>query len=166
VARVEALIRPVRDTDAAALAGVMRPEDAAEVLASGGWSPLQGICGSLEISSVKFAVDIDGDLAALGGIADGPRWTLLGGPSYGVVWLLTGSAVARHPGAFWRASVVVLQRLLELQPVLWNAIDARYVAALRWARRLGAEVQPAIPWGESGLPFHPVVWRRSSCATP
>lgn len=165
MARAEALIRPVRAGDAEALAANLRAEDCAEVIASTGLQPLEVVRGSLETSARTFAAELGGELAALGGVVEGARRSFLGPPDLSVAWLLTTGAVARHPRAFWAASRTVLEALLREYPTLCNSIDARYAAALRWARRLGAEVRPAIPWGASGELFHPVIWRRTAWAT-
>lgn len=156
--RSEAVIRRPRAGDVEQLAALMRPADVAELLALG-VSPRQALRDSLAASTLAWAVELDGELAALGGVTEGERTSFLGPADFYVVWLLTGDAVNHHPGAFWRASRRVIRALLERFPVLGNMVDARYSAALRWAARLGAEVCPAVPWGASGLLFHPVVWR-------
>lgn len=164
MANVEAIFRPVRAGDIRALAEVMRHEDAAEVRAAFGVTPLEALRKSIEVSAFACTAELGGEVAAIFGIEDGPRRSLLGPREYDVVWLLTGRACAKYPRAFFRASRRVLTAFLELRPVLANMIDARYSAALRWARHLGAEVRPAQPWGVEDLPFHPVIWRRSSWA--
>lgn len=153
----KASIRPVRTGDAATLAPLLRAEDLAE-LRAGGREPLPALEESLASSEVAFAVELGGQLAALGGVVRA-REALLGPVAYDVPWLLTSAAVARHPAAFWRASVRVLALLRQEFPVLLQYVDARYLAALRWVARLGAEVQPARPWGVNGELFHPVIWR-------
>jgi hypothetical protein len=39
--------------------------------------------------------------------------------------------------------------------VLENFIDARYEAAVRWAKWLGFDVGAPVPYGPAGMPFHP-----------
>lgn len=137
----------------------MRAEDMLEVAAASGWDPFEALQGSIARSVCAFALELGGELAGIFGVSHGP---VLAG--YDVVWMLTGRAVDRHRRAFWRESVRVMRILLERWPVLANAIDARHASSLRWAQRLGAEIQPARPWGVAGLPFHAVIWRRSECA--
>lgn len=157
-------IRPATPGDLETLAASMRAEDAAEVKASCGLDPLQALQASAAASEAPLALELGGELAALFGVAPGPRTALLGPTSYDVIWALTGRAVDRHRRGFWLASQRVVEVFLEHHPVLVNYVDARYDAALRWVARLGAQVLPAIPFGASGLPFHPVIWRAPPCA--
>ena len=159
----EVLIRPLLEGDVEALAAGMRAEDAAEVRAAHGLDPLEVLRRSVDASPRVWAAELGGELACIFGVEFVRRRSMLD-EQHQVVWMLTGPAVARHPVAFVRASWRVMAKLLELFPVLANMVDARYAAALRWAKHLGAEIQPAQPWGVAGLPFHLVTWRRSSWA--
>lgn len=143
-----------------ALAPTLRAGDVAEVQALG-LSPLEALRQSVESSDEAWALGLDGDLAAVGGVQVLHRATLLGPPESGSVWLLTGAAVERHRVSFAVATKQALRLLLRRYPLLVQAVDARYTAALRWARWLGGEVQPAVPWGPKEMPFHPVFWRSS-----
>lgn len=145
--------------DAAALAPHVRPADAAEVLAATGRPTLEGVEDSLRTSEAAWALELDGELAALLGVAPGED-SLLAGPSFHVAWMITAAAVDRHPAAFGRATRRIFRELLAVYPVLFQAIDARHLVALRWARWLGAEVLAAVPFGPERLPFHPVILRR------
>lgn len=146
---------------AEALAPLMRPEDAAEVWASGGYPPLDVLLEALNFSDVAYTLFLDGEVAAMWGVGPAMKPTLLAGRWLGVPWLLTGRAVTKHPGAFLRACRACLPLLLQRYPVLVQWVDARYVAAVRWVRWLGFEVGEPVPFGVSGLPFHPVRIRRS-----
>lgn len=154
-------IRAATREDVAELVPLMRAEDCAEVRATG-MEPAAALEQSLGLSLEAYAVEFDDELAGLFGVAPGPG-TVLGGEEYAVAWLLTGGAVSRHPVAFARASRMVVGGLLERHPLLVNFIDARYLRALCWARWLGADVREAILFG-SGLPFHPVIFRRATWA--
>lgn len=156
--RADAHVRPVRAGDAEAVAYYMRAADVAEVRATGN-EPLHCLQKSLAISSESFAVELGDEVAAIGGIYEAQGMSTLGPASCAVVWLLTAAPVSRHPIGFMRASHRVIAELLSRYPVLWNMVDARYYAALRWAARLGGEVHPAVAWGQNGEKFHPVVWR-------
>lgn len=138
------------------LAPTMRAADAAEVRASGGYSPLEALEASLMHSAHAWACLFDGQVAALFGLVPLRRPGALTGPACAAAWLLTGELVQRHPRAFLRACEAVVPALLQKYPVLTNHVDARYTAALRWARWLGFEVGGPVPFGEAGLPFHPI----------
>lgn len=156
----EVRIVDARDGHAFDLAPRMRLEDAAEVRASGGYTPLGALVVSLRASTEAYTLLIDGAPAAMWGVVpDARRSTFL--VPVGIAWLLTGDLVERHRVLFARLSRQVLRDLLSRWAVLHNAIDGRYEAAIRWARWLGAEVLPAVPFGRAQLPFHPFVFRRA-----
>lgn len=154
---VEATVAHARE-----LALKLRPADSAE-LAALELDPLQAILESMEQSEISLSVFFDGELGAIFGVRRVEDLSLA--PSnVGVAWLLTTSAVETHRWTFMRLSRKVMTRFLESFERLVNAIDARNDAALRWARWLGAEVQPAVPYGPLGMPFHPFSVRRPQCA--
>lgn len=143
------------------LAGTLRPEDAAEIRASGGYEPFAGLKESLVHSDFARTAVFNGQVAAMWGVGPSAQGTALVRSPIGIPWLLTGKAVNRHPKTFFRLCPPAITGLLQLYPVLVNAIDARYTAALRWAARLGFEVRPAEPFGVAGLPFHRIWMRRT-----
>lgn len=148
--------------DAAALAPFLRPEDAAEVRASGNLSPLEALQQSLGLSSQAWAVRFDGEVVALFGLAPLEGQTWVGGSSLAVPWALTGRGVAatsRRRRAFWALSRRVFASFAR-RYTLVQYVDARYGAALRWAARLGFTVEPPRPFGHAGLPFCRIVYRR------
>lgn len=155
----DALIRPVHEADLEQLAATMRAEDAAECAALAGLRPLEALRRSLGVSTTAFAAECEGELMAIGGVAPGPLQTLLGPAAFDVIWLLTSEAVDRHQRAFWKASRLMVAELRTRHPVLTNLVDARYMAALRWVRRLGAEVRSPVLAGVEGRLFHPIFWR-------
>jgi hypothetical protein len=140
----------VRDAiaeDCAALAKTMRPEDMAEVLASGGFTPLRALVASRKASADTRVLLVDGEVAAMWGVVPLPM------DGAGAVWLLTGTAVDRAPTAFLRKCREELGRIRATWALLVNFIDARHAKALRWARWLGFEVGSPEPFGVAGLPF-------------
>jgi hypothetical protein len=139
--------------DAHELAPRMRAADAAEVLASGGYAPLDALLEGLLFSSEAYAARFNGELVALFGIVPGPA-------DEAYPWLLTSAAVERHRGAFLRASRAVIEDWTARFPVLVQQVDARYAAALRWAARIGFEVAEPAPFGQAGLPFCRITLRR------
>lgn len=145
-------VRAVRPGDVEALAATMRPEDVAEVLASGGYSPREALEVSLAASSEAWTWEVGGEVAAVFGVVALPRPSLLGA-RVGGVWALTGTAVHRHRRAFVRASRRILKALLSRWDVLANAVDARYTGAVRWIQALGGVLDEPRPMGVAGLPF-------------
>jgi hypothetical protein len=149
-------IVPATRAHAEQLAPLMRPADAAEVKASGGYEPLDALLDAMSWSAEAYAGFIDGELACLFGVVPG---TFLTGEA--VPWLLTSGVVQRNPRAFLRASRGVIAGWLEQYPVLVQQVDARYDAALRWAARVGFEVEPPAPFGVGGEPFCRISMRRT-----
>jgi hypothetical protein len=141
------IIRPAEPHDAVELARRMRREDADEVEATGGFTPLEAILTSMRYSEEAWTATFDGEVAAMYGVARLARRN-------GAAWLLTSDLVERHAKTFWKACCRELPKLFERWDVLANAIDQRHEKAVRWARRLGFFLFPAEPYGAAGLPFH------------
>lgn len=145
---------------AVALAPSLREEDAAEILASSGHTPLEALTLSVQGSEEAYALLLDGEVAALWGVA-ALRRSILGPPVAWSVWLLGGELLRRHRQTFVRLSREVVAVLRARYAVLFNFVDARYVGALRWAAWLGFEVGPPEAFGVAGLPFCLITLRRS-----
>lgn len=150
----EVTFEPATDEHVAALAPLLRAEDQAEVLAEGYGGAAHALLESIAASDLARAVLFDGEVAAIFGVAPTKE------PGTGFVWMLTGRAVARHPKAFLRACRPTLAALLEGYSRLVNVVDARYAAALRWARWLGFSVGQAAPLVPGGHFFCPIDVRR------
>ena len=148
-------IVPAENAHADALAPSLRVEDALELHASHGLLPAQALHMGIRESLLCCAVVTDSDVLAMFGVHQ-----MVAGRDIHNIWMLSGAAVESHPIAFLRLCKLELEALLECWPVLVNAVDARYAKALRWAKWLGFEVLPPIPYGEKGLPFHPIFIRR------
>lgn len=155
----EAVIRQAEEHDAFELVRVMRDEDAAECFA-GGVHPLEAVQHSMRTSDASWSVLVGGELVAMFGV--GP----LAGVSelVGQVWFLTGEGFSRHRRACVRAARPAIAVMLQFYPVLFNIIDARYAAAVRWAKWLGFDVGEPQPFGPAGVPFVPARLRRDAWA--
>jgi hypothetical protein len=148
---VDVIVSLATSEDAAEVGRRMRQADADEVRASSGEEPGAVAQDSVEASVEAYAVRFDGVLAFVWGVAELPG--AVDGRRVGVAWLLTTALVEEQPKAFWRYCLETLPPLLERWDVLVNAIDARHVQALRWARRLGFCLGGPAPFGAAGLPF-------------
>jgi hypothetical protein len=134
----------------------MRPADAAEVLATGSASPIAAVLESWEVSEETWTARINGEVAAVFGVALHPQGELLA--PLGVVWLLTTTAVDKSPIAFYRRSKQVAVDFHARYGRLVNYVDARYAQALAWAARIGFTVHPPMKFGTKGELFHPIVY--------
>jgi hypothetical protein len=152
-------IVPATEEHARALAARMRAGDRAEVFASSGSDPLGALRDSVRWSATHggeaWAGLIDGEVAALFGVA---RRSLLS--PVAIPWLLTGDLVDRHPVLFFRASREVVDLWVRRFGELEQAVDVRYVQALRWAARLGFTIDAPGPFGPRGAPFCRIHLRR------
>lgn len=135
-----------------ALAATLRDDDAKE-LEAGGWErSLDAIIFSVWASELSLAVSFNGEVAAIAGVSavsvdpDGVK--------SGTAWVLTSKVVNRFPVTFWRESRWLLAQFRQSVPRLQNAVDARYLKALRWAQRLGFDLGEVKPIGPNGEPFN------------
>lgn len=134
----------------------MRAEDAAELYASIGLEPLDGLRSSFERSLYSWTWLVDGVPATMFGIGTA---NVIG--DTGVVWMMGTDLVADHWPAFLRATRRNLHKLLAIYPNLTNNVDARYADCIAWLRWLGFEILPARPYGFEKRPFHPFILRAS-----
>jgi GNAT superfamily N-acetyltransferase len=132
----------------------LRPGDAREVAAMG-LTPLAAFEHSMSRSLWAEAYVIDGEVAAIVGLAVDSILAGIGAP-----WLLTGRPVDRHPKLFLQQTRRGLARMSAEFPVLVNQVHAEYTGAIRWLRWLGFEIGPAKPYGPKGEPFCRAVWRK------
>ena len=154
MAKARLTVAPATEAHAAQLAAHIRPEDAAEMMASHGIEPLAGVMMALRTSTVAKVI-LDGErVLAIFGTA--PVDKMEGVAS---VWLLAANAVKSLPLAFFRVCRKELPVLAKSGAVLANMIWANNKRALRLVQALGFEVLEPIPFGVSGLPFHPILLR-------
>lgn len=147
--------------DAEWLAPRLRAADRAECWAAQGLAAEVTLRRSVEASSVLIAAEVDGELAALFGIA--PVGVMAG---HGAPWMLATPLADQHGRAWLRDAPQWLTLIGDGWSVLRNCVDARNLRSIRWLRRMGFEVGKAAPWGWAGLPFHPFEMRLGgvSCA--
>lgn len=145
---------PAERRHAEALAADLRPDDAAEIAATGE-TPLEALVRSLEASDyARAAVAEDGAVLALWGTTP---LTLVGGVA--TVWLLTGNAVERHKLSMLRIARRETAFMQSRYFCIGNMIDERYVKAQSFARALGFELAgEATEFGADGAPFR-AAWR-------
>lgn len=114
----------------------LREGDAAEVLLFG-LDGVEAITRSMADSIASECIEIDGEPAAVLGFVMRDLVSGIGCP-----WILTTSAVERHPVAFGRATRRILNRAFDVAWRLENHVDARYMRALAWIEWLGFEIDP------------------------
>ena len=122
-----------------------------------GLSGAQALQESYQNSTVATVVLKDGEPIAAGGVA--PAGSVLS--STGVPWCLTGSGLQSAGKSFLRASrKMVHEYMMSNYKFLYNLVDVRYEAAIRWLKWLGFTFENAVPAGVNGEMFYPF-WMRS-----
>ena len=143
-------MRPATHDDAAELAVTIRESDRLEVEATSGRGPLAVLLDGLELSSQAWTVLAENQVMCMWGVVDRPSML---GERIGAAWMLTAQCIEQYPKEFYRACKLVLPELLDDYDVLINWIDCRHEKALRWATRLGFQLDEPGPFGIEGRPF-------------
>ena len=150
-------IRIVKATlhHAHAMAGRYRKADEVECRAMSGRSALEAAQDSVQHSDPGWAGLVDGTCVCVFGAA----------PSLvedaGVPWLLGSRELDDLPLSLARRSRKYIRQMLDSYPYLYNLVDARHEASLRWLKWCGFRViEPPEPRGRNGELFHYFEMRR------
>lgn len=129
----------------------MRKEDVAEVRASSGLGPEVALRYSLAVSTRAWAMlDHDGTPMGLFGVAPFPGVAHAGTP-----WLLATPALEGRSREFLRQCRGFIAEMAALYPVLFNHIDVRNRASIRWLRWCGFRLADFDPeYGVERRPFY------------
>lgn len=146
----EVLIRPTEPGDAARLFANLRPSDLTECQAYGQADIAAGIEASVRRSVLCWTALVDGEVAAILGVAPLNILTGMGSP-----WMLGTPLVDRYQRVLVRKTPEYIARMLKAFPHLVNFVHARNTTSVRWLRRLGFTLHEAVPFGPLGEPFHP-----------
>ncbi len=142
----------IRDTtvkDVAVLAARMRASDRREVAAYGHTDVMRAVTSSVANSVLCWSAFIDDELAAILGAAP---LSVMGG--VGSPWMLGTDVLTRHSRVLVSQTPAYIDRMLVAFPHLLNFVHAENTTSVRWLRRLGFTIHPAMPFGELGAPFH------------
>lgn len=141
--------RPIAAGDIARLAAAIRAEDRAEVEAVFGPDMGEAIGASVLHSSHVWVCEVDGELACIFGV--GPISLLTGS---GRPWMLGTEVLDRYPVSLVKGVRRYIRRMLELYPRLENWVDSRNTRHVTLLRQLGFRIDPPVPFGPQGIPFH------------
>jgi ribosomal protein S18 acetylase RimI-like enzyme len=144
--------RQLESGDIAHIAANLREADRRELFASHG--PHTDIAGMvaravLLSSHTWVGVADDGEPVAVFWAA--PLWMLVG---IGAPWFLSTDRAYDYPRVLVGEGRRYLSRIREAYPNLFNYVDARNDASIRWLKRLGFTLHPAVAHGFAGEPFH------------
>lgn len=140
--------------DALYVGARLRDADRAEVLALTGRDPTQVLRESVMDSAMAWAGCVDGLPACLFGVVPVSLAGVTGTP-----WLLGTDVVLGYSRAFLRRNKEYVGQMLAAFPILRNVVDARNEVSIQWLKWLGFKIDPAMPMGVDGLPFHPFEMR-------
>lgn len=146
----EVLIRAVEPADLEHLSAHLRTQDQAELDAAGWLDYHRALEVSVERSRWSQVGLIDGQIACVFGCAE---YGSLLAPT-GVPWLLGTDVLTRHRRVLQRLARCYIETMLLDYPRLFNAVHAGNTAAVRWLKRLGFTLHPAIAAPPHGAPFH------------
>lgn len=152
MAATELVTTRVRLPEIEELVANLRRADVREIEASLGMEPFPALLFCVEHSVELHAVRVgDGPLLAIWGIGRRPSMDL---PHS--IWMLATGQIQRFPKATLRYFRREVAAALQRYGRLFNLVDARHEASVRWARHLGFDVHGAIPYGRNGELFHPI----------
>jgi len=153
-------IQPAHPDDCAPIAACMRTDDRREVAVLG-QTPTEALQESLAESSLVYTVLVEGQPAAMFGLMP---LSVIG--NHACIWMLTGDPIADiAPITFVRESRQIINRFLDLYPVLENWVDTRYTQAIKWLTLCGAHFDETREFGPERIAFrHFTIGRQSRCA--
>lgn len=117
------------------LSANLRAADVAEIAAAVGLTPEETIRMSVHYSSHGWVI-LDSNREPIGIFGAVPGAT----PGTGVMWMLGTDGIGRNARQIARNTRPYLDRLNRVYPYLWNYVDARHEASLRWLRWAGCEI--------------------------
>lgn len=144
------LILPSLPSDISYIASDMMNEDAAEVKASGNYTPTSALTIAFMGSRDTKTVVVGALPSAMFGIGG----SILS--SRGIPWLLTTNRLHEYVSnrVFMKFSEQWVEQAKRRYSMLENYVDARHKRAIRWLRWMGFELEPSAAFGYYGLPFH------------
>lgn len=99
---------------------------------------------------VLMGVAPDGEPLGLFGVVTVSLLSNKGSP-----WMLCTDGAQLHRRALVRGGRAYSVAMLEQYAHLENMVDARNKRAVAWLQRCGYTIQPPVPFGPLGMPFHP-----------
>lgn len=143
-------IVPATYEHAIQLAPFMRDEDSQEVMASGGFTPLEALTISVYVSDVdmKWTALEDGEPIVMWGCAGDSSMDV------GVVWLLGSDRIKKIKKRFWQESEAYVEIMQERYSLLYNFVDERNKTSMAWLTKLGFHgAKRVAEYGHHHIPF-------------
>lgn len=144
---VQYTIVPAKMQHAKMLIPLLRSVDKEESWASARLSPEQAVMESMANSVNPIAAFIDERIMCIYGVAKAEN-------NCGIPWMLSTEELPKHARAILQTSRNWLEEQKSIYQCLYNFVDARNHAAIRWLGWLGFDIHPATPYGPDNMPFH------------
>lgn len=126
----------------------MRPEDAAEVMASHGHTPLQAMRFATGVSALMATALVNGQPAAIIGLCKGSLVTGEGCP-----WMLGTPVVMTCGRELIRRGRQAVEQMLSECRSLSNHVHVDNKGSISWLRRIGFQFDKPEPFGVRGEMF-------------
>ncbi|WP_027859251.1 hypothetical protein [Marinobacterium jannaschii] len=131
------------------IAAHMRIADINEIWAASLSTPEESLIKGIKRSTPAMTGLVDGRPVAMFGVAPMSVMTGVGAP-----WLLGTDEVDQVSLSFLKHSRAMVTQWKQDHALLYNYVDARNAASIRWLKWLGFTIQEARPYGALQLPFH------------
>ncbi len=150
--RSEAKLVPVTADHVQHVAAHIREADRVEVYEFSRRSPARALADAVRRSDRSATLLIDGQPAAVLGVA---RRSLLS--TTGTPWGLGTDAVTEKPRAWWPLCKGGLARMMQTHDVLENYVHDANIVSMRWLSSMGFDIGPSRPLGWRGAGYRKFV---------
>lgn len=131
-------VRPGTFEDIAAIAAVVRAQDADECMAACGLDVRTALEMAHPMTEKMWAGEVDGQIVVLAGVSSSQER-----PDIGVPWMMSSPVMDEVAIPFLKENRWVVDEMKEEHLLLTNFVDARNVKAIRWLKWLGFRILPA-----------------------
>ncbi len=142
-------IRKSEISDIGRMQDDLRESDRREIEASHGHTPMEALRYSYSNSCFRATVLYKGEPVAMFGVVKDPNTEKVGS-----VWMLATNGVYAMKAQFLRLSRRYIKLMQTQFLILYNFVDARNAASVRWLKWCGAVIDDARPYGVAEMPFH------------
>lgn len=144
----DVFVRDTHLTDIVRLAQNLREADRAEIRAYGHTDVLKQLTRSAAHSMLCWTAFIDGEVAAVLGVAPMSVMAGIGSP-----WMMGTPVLDAHSRVLVRETPRYIDQMLVAFPHLVNYVHAENTTSIRWLRRLGFFVDTPQLYGPLDAPF-------------
>jgi hypothetical protein len=153
--RGSVMVRTAVSSDIPRMKDNLRANDIREVWASHNHSPEQALIFSLSVSPYCMTIVNKGVPVAMFGLSPEDN------RKAATIWLLGTAAIPDMYVQFLRITRFMIPKMLDMYPLLYNLVDARNEASIRWLTWAGATWGTPEPYGIEQLPFIPFTLTKS-----